>query len=57
MYLQYLLILSSPETAANYEKIIEYTNKLDEATENQLVLMDEWEECNSRFNELSEMEV
>ena len=50
-------ILSSPETAANYEKIIEYTNKLDEATENQLVLMDEWEECNSRFNELSEMEV
>lgn len=50
-------ILSSPETAANYEKIIEYTNKLDEATENQLILMDEWEECNSRFNELSEMEV
>ena len=50
-------ILSSPETAANYEKIIEYTNKLDEATENQLVLMDEWEECNSRYNELSKMEV
>ena len=50
-------ILSSPETAANYEKIIEYTNKLDEATENQLVLMDEWETCNSRLNELSEMEV
>ncbi len=50
-------ILSSPETAANYEKIIEYTNKLDEATENQLVLMDEWEACNSRYNELAEMEV
>ncbi len=50
-------ILSSPETAANYEKIIEYTNKLDEATENQLVLMDEWETCNSRYNELAEMEV
>ena len=54
---EYNGILSSPETAANYEKIIEYTNKLDEATENQLVLMDEWEECNSRYNELSEMEV
>ncbi len=54
---EYNAILSSPETAANYEKIIEFTNKLDEATENQLVLMDEWEECNSRYNELSEMEV
>ncbi len=54
---EYNAVLSSPETAANYEKIIEYTNKLDEATENQLVLMDEWEEANSRYNELSEMEV
>ncbi len=54
---EYNAILSSPETAANYEKIIEYTNKLDEATENQLDLMDEWEEANSRYNELSEMEV
>ncbi len=54
---EYNAILSSPETAANYEKIIEFTNKLDEATENQLVLMDEWETCNSRYNELSEMEV
>lgn len=54
---EYNAILSSPETAADYEKIIEYTNKLDEATENQLVLMDEWEECNSRYNELSETEV
>ncbi len=54
---EYNGILSSPETAADYEKIIEYTNKLDEATENQLVLMDEWEEANSRYNELSETEV
>ncbi len=54
---EYNAILSSPETAANYEKIIEFTNKLDEATEAQLILMDEWEECNSRYNELSEMEV
>ena len=50
-------ILSSPETSADYEKIIEYTNKLEESTEKQLLLMDEWEACNSRFNELSEMEV
>jgi DNA repair exonuclease SbcCD ATPase subunit len=50
-------ILSSPETSANYEKIIEYTNKLEESTEKQLLLMDEWEACNSRFTELSEMEV
>ena len=50
-------ILSSPETSADYEKIIEYTNKLEESTEKQLLLMDEWEACNSRFTELSEMEV
>lgn len=50
-------ILSSPETSADYEKIIEYTNKLEESTEKQLLLMDEWEACNSRFIELSEMEV
>ena len=50
-------ILSSPETSADYEKIIEYTNKLEESTEKQLLLMDEWEASNSRFTELSEMEV
>ncbi len=50
-------ILSSPETSADYEKIIEFTNKLEESTEKQLLLMDEWEACNSRFNELSETEI
>jgi hypothetical protein len=50
-------ILSSPETSADYEKIIEYTNKLEESTAKQLLLMDEWEACNSRFTELSKMEV
>ena len=50
-------VLSSPETAANYEKIIEFTNKLEELTEEQLILMDEWESCNSRYTELSETEV
>ncbi len=50
-------VLSSPETSANYEKIIELTNKLEETTEKQLVLMDDWESCNSRLAELNETEV
>lgn len=49
--------ISLPETAANYERILELTNRLEECTEEQLLLMDEWEGCNSRFNELNEMEV
>lgn len=49
--------LSSPEASADYEKIMELTNKLEEASENQLALMDEWEACNSRLNELTEQEV
>lgn len=49
--------LSLPETAASYERILELTNRLEECTEEQLILMDEWESCNSRFNELNEMEV
>ncbi len=50
-------ILSSPEASANYEKIIELTNKLEGLTDEQLKLMDEWEGCNSRLNELNNMEV
>ncbi len=50
-------VLSSPETSANYEKIIELTNKLEETTEKQLVLMDDWESCNSRLAELNETEI
>ena len=49
--------LSSPEASADYEKIIELTNKLEDASESQLALMDEWEACNSRLNELTEQEV
>ena len=49
--------IALPETAANYERILELTNRLEECTEEQLLLMDEWEGCNSRFNELNEMEV
>ncbi len=51
------VILSSPETSADYEKIIEFTNKLEEATNEQLELMDEWETCSSRLNELNATEV
>ena len=49
--------LSSPEAAADYEKIIELTNKLEELTEAQLEIMDEWEKMNSRLTELEETEV
>ncbi|MBQ2846866.1 MAG: ABC-F family ATP-binding cassette domain-containing protein [Clostridia bacterium] len=50
-------ILSSPETSADYERIIELTNKLEELTEKQLEVMDEWEQMNSRLAELENMEV
>ncbi len=49
--------LSSPEAAADYEKIIELTQKLEELTEAQLEAMDEWENMNSRYAELEAMEV
>ena len=50
-------IISSPEAAADYEKIIELTQKLEELTEKQLEIMDEWEKMNSRLTELEETEV
>ncbi len=50
-------VLSSPEAAADYEKIIKLTNKLEELTEAQLEIMDEWEKMNSRLTELEETEV
>ncbi len=50
-------LLSSPETAADYEKIISLTNQLEELTASQLEIMDEWEKMNSRLNELNNMEV
>ena len=46
--------LSTPEVSADYAKVIEMTQKIDELTENQLVLMDEWETMNARLNELTE---
>ena len=46
--------LSTPEVSADYAKVIEMTQKIDELTENQLILMDEWETMNARLNELTE---
>ncbi len=50
-------LLSDPETSADYEKIISLTNQLEELTEAQLTAMEEWEQMNSRLNELNETEI
>ncbi len=50
-------LLSSPETSADYEKVISLTAQLEELTEKQLAAMEEWEEMNARLNELNEMEI
>ena len=49
-------MLSTPEVSADYEQIMEYTQKIDELTEAQLALMEEWEQWNSRLAELQEEE-
>ena len=49
--------ISDPETAANYELIIELTDKINNLSEEQLLLMDEWEQNNSRLSELESEEV
>ncbi len=46
--------LSTPEVSADYAQIMEYTKKIDELTEAQLALMEEWEQWNSRLSELQE---
>lgn len=50
-------LLSSPEAAADYEKIMEYTQKIEELTQSQLELMDEWEQWNKRLEELTNGEI
>ncbi|MBR6702825.1 MAG: ABC-F family ATP-binding cassette domain-containing protein [Clostridia bacterium] len=47
-------ILSSPETAVDYEKVIELTAKIEELTASQTALLSEWEEMSARFAELTE---
>ena len=48
--------LSSPETAADYEKVISLTGKIEELTVKQLELMDEWEKNSKRLAELTEVQ-
>lgn len=47
-------LLSSPETAADYEKILELTKKSEQLADSQMSLMTEWEQMNSRLSELTE---
>lgn len=46
-------LLSTPEVSADYEKVIEYTKKIEELTQAQLSLMEEWEQSNKRLEELT----
>ncbi len=46
--------LSTPEVSAEYEKVIEITEKINKATEDQMLLMEEWESMNSELLSLQE---
>ena len=46
--------LSTPEVSADYQLVIEYTEKIEALTAEQLSLMEEWEEWNARLAELTE---
>ena len=48
--------LSTPEVSADYQSVIEYTEKIDALTVEQLSLMEEWEEWNARLTELEQEE-
>jgi ATP-binding cassette subfamily F protein 3 len=48
--------LSTPEVSADYQLVIEYTEKIETLTAEQLSLMEEWEEWNARLTELTEAE-
>lgn len=50
-------MLSTPEVSADYEKVISFTNQLEELTDSQLTVMDEWEQMSARLTELTEMEI
>lgn len=49
--------LSTPEVSADYERIFELSSKIEKLTEEQLALMDEWEQWNTRLTELTEQEI
>lgn len=50
-------LLSTPEVSADYEKVLELTDKIEGLTARQLSLMEEWEQWNSRLSELQEEEI
>ncbi len=50
-------LLSDPEVSADYEKVLKFTNQLEELTDTQIAAMDEWEQMSARFTELMEMEI
>lgn len=45
-------LISTPQVAADYEKVMELTEKTDNLSNRQLALMGEWEQMNLRLNEL-----
>ncbi|MBR5112356.1 MAG: ABC-F family ATP-binding cassette domain-containing protein [Clostridia bacterium] len=45
--------LSSPETAADYEKVLELTETINRLTEEQAALLTEWEQMHTRLKELT----
>jgi ATP-binding cassette subfamily F protein 3 len=47
-------ILSSPETAADYEKVLELTEIIEKLTASQTALLSEWEKMSARLAELTE---
>lgn len=50
-------MLSDPDISADYERVIKLTNQLEELTDSQLAVMDEWEQMNARLAELQEVEL
>lgn len=47
--------MSTPQAAADYERVIELTKQIDELTEKQLELMQIWEECTALLAKYSEV--
>lgn len=50
-------LLSDPEVSADYERVLKLTNQLEELTDTQLTVMDEWEQMSARLAELMEVEI
>ena len=50
-------LLSDPEVSADYERVLKLTNQLEELTDAQLTVMDEWEQMSAKLAELMEVEI